>query len=154
MRITSSSVKDTLKIGKAIAKNLKKGDIVCLFGNLGSGKTVLTKGIALGLGIRASEIISPTFVLIRQHTKSKLPVYHFDLYRLTSPKEIVNLGYEEYFFGDGVTIIEWADRLKYLLPKEYLKIKLSVAASNKRLFEFKASGSRHKELLNSLKEKR
>lgn len=153
MRITSQSVKDTLKIGKIIAKGLKQGDIICLFGQLGSGKTVLTKGIASGLGIKNSDVISPTFVLIRQHKKSKLPLNHFDLYRLKNQKEAVDLGYEEYFFGDGVTVIEWADRLKYLLPREYLKIKLSVAGESKRDFEINAVGLRYKKLLNSLKKK-
>lgn len=153
IRLVSTSPDDTLKIGRIIAGCLSKGDIICLFGDLGSGKTVLTKGIARGLGIKVEEIISPTFVLIQRHLQSKFPVYHFDLYRMNAPKEIINLGYEEYFFGDGVSVIEWAERLKYLLPKDCLRVKLQVKGKDKRLLEFSASGARHKELLRLIKGK-
>lgn len=153
MRIISDSVKETLSIGRKIAKNLRKGDIICLFGQLGSGKTVLTKGIASGLGADKKRIISPSFVLIRQYTqRKKLPFYHFDLYRLKAARDIMVLGYEEYFYGDGVTVIEWADRLKYLLPKEYLKIELFIRNDNQRLLEFSAFGRHYKELVRSLKQ--
>ena len=152
MRILSKSVKGTLKIGRAIARNAKKGDIICLFGNLGSGKTVLAKGIAEGLGIKASEIVSPTFILIHGYEKAKLPLYHFDFYRLRSVKDILDLGYEEFFFGQGISVVEWADRLKTLLPQAHLAIKLSVKGHNSRLFEFKAKGSRYEELLRKINE--
>jgi len=114
MKVISKSVKETINIGKSLARKLKKGDIICLFGELGSGKTVLTKGIACGLKIPKEEVISPTFVLIRQYQKGDLPIYHFDLYRLKSPDDIALLGYEEYFYDQGVSVIEWPDRLKYL----------------------------------------
>jgi tRNA threonylcarbamoyladenosine biosynthesis protein TsaE len=148
--IISHSVKDTLAIGEKIARKLVKGDVVCLFGQLGSGKTVLTKGIASGLGVEKNKIISPTFVLIRQHLKGRLPLYHFDLYRLSATKDIMVLGYEEYIYGEGVSVIEWADRLKYLLPKEYLGIDLTIQGQLKRAFKFSACGERYKELLVSL----
>jgi tRNA threonylcarbamoyladenosine biosynthesis protein TsaE len=147
MEMISNSAKDTLDIGRRIAKHLRKQDIICLFGELGSGKTVLTKGIASGLGADKKNIISPTFVLIRQYSKTRLPLFHFDLYRLNACKEIMILGYEEYFYDEGVTVIEWADRLKYLLPKEYLKIELLIKGDKKRLLKFCAFGSRYKELL-------
>lgn len=150
MQIISKSIKDTLDIGRVIAKNLKKGDIICLFGQLGSGKTILTKGIALGLGVKPREIISPSFVLIRQYPKAKLPFYHFDLYRLNSLKEILNLGYEEYFYGNAVTVIEWADRLKNLIPKECLKVELSIIGYIKRKVEFSAYGKRYRELISKI----
>jgi len=127
-----------LNIGKKIAKNLKKGDIICLFGELGSGKTVLAKGIIEALGVKRDKIISPTFCLIRQYHQAKFPVYHFDLYRLRRPHDILDLGYEEYLYGSGITIIEWADRLKILLPGRYLKITLSVRGENKRSISFSA----------------
>jgi tRNA threonylcarbamoyladenosine biosynthesis protein TsaE len=152
MEIISNSVNDTIKIGRALAKNLKQGDIICLFGELGSGKTVLTKGIALGLGIARGRVISPSFVLIRAHLKAKLPLYHFDLYRLKSPRDIAALGYEEYLYGEGVTVIEWADRLKYLLPKEFLKVELSFKGASQRLLKFSASGRRYKELSKNIYE--
>lgn len=153
MKIISKSVNNTLKIGAKIARNLQKGDIICLFGELGSGKTVLTKGIASGLGIRKDRVISPSFVLIRQY-RGEIPFYHFDLYRLKMPKDILGLGYEEYLYDEGITVIEWADRLKYLLPQEYLKIELFIKPGSQRLLKFKAIGSRYKELLDRVHESR
>ena len=141
-------------MGKKIAKNLQKGDIICLFGELGTGKTVLTKGIANGLGIRARVIISPSFVLIRQYRGVSLPLYHFDLYRLKSQKDILALGYEEYLYDDGITVIEWADRLKNLLPEEFLKIELFIKANTKRLIKFNGFGPHYKELLKKIYEPR
>jgi len=145
--IQSNSVNDTLKIGSIIARNLRAGDIVCLFGQLGSGKTVLTKGIAKGLGIDKAKVYSPSFVLIREHAQGRLPLYHFDLYRLNTIEDIMALGYEEYLFDRGVTIIEWADRLKYLLPEEFLKIELFFGEDSKRQLKFTANGKRHGQLL-------
>lgn len=147
MEIISNCVSDTLKIGKLIAKNLKKGDIICLFGELGSGKTTLAKGIAQGLGIKKNRIISPSFVLIRQYSKAKLPFYHFDLYRLKMPKDIFVLGYEEYLYGNGITVIEWADRLKYLLPTDYLKIELFIRNDKQRALMFSTFGRHYDGLL-------
>ena len=149
MQIISSAKQATLKIGKALAKKLKKGDIVCLFGQLGSGKTVLAKGIASGLGIDKKNIISPTFVLIREYKKAKIPFYHFDLYRLANLREILALGYEEYLEAGGLVLIEWADRLKGYLPKEYLKIELIIKNEKKRLLKFSAYGKRYKDLLKA-----
>ncbi len=150
MKIISKSVHDTLKIGKVIAKNLRKADIVCLFGELGSGKTVLTKGVASGLGIKRRIVSSPSFVLLRQYSTAKIPLYHFDLYRLKTIEDILALGYEEYFYGDGITLVEWAERLKCLLPKEYLRIELYIKSDSERLFEFTAFGNHYKELLNNI----
>lgn len=148
----SKSVNGTINIGKAIAKNLCKGDIVCLFGEFGSGKTVLTKGIASHLGVKRCEVISPSFVLIRQYPAAKIPLYHFDLYRLNSTEDIIALGYEDYFYGEGVTVIEWAEKLGCLLPKEYLKIKLSVKSDSQRNLELNAVGRHYKELLGRIYE--
>lgn len=152
MQIISKSANQTLKIGQAIAKNLIAGDIICLVGNLGTGKTVLTKGIAQGLGINKNEIVSPTFVLIHEYNNARLPFYHFDLYRLKLPKDILDLGYQEYFYSQGITVIEWADRLKYLRPCEFLKINLFVKNQNSRLLNFKAEGRHYKELLRKIHE--
>ena len=150
MQLVSQSVKETLNLGRCIAKYLRQGDIVCLWGKLGSGKTVLTKGIALGLGIPKDDIISPTFVLIRECQEGKFPLYHFDLYRLDKLSTIAGLGYEEYFYGEGVSVIEWADRLKKLLPQEYLKIKLQVRGAQQRKIEISSSGRRYTKLIESL----
>ncbi len=147
MKMISKSVNDTLNAGRKIAKYLQEGDIICLFGQLGAGKTVLAKGIASGLGIDKNKIVSPTFVLVRQQTaRYNLPFYHFDFYRINSIEDILALGCEEYFYGNGITVIEWPDRLSYLLPKEYLKIELSLISDSKRLLKFAAFGRRYKEL--------
>lgn len=152
MEIISRSVNDTKNIGRQIAKKLKPGDIICLFGQLGSGKTVLTKGIAKGLKIKESKVISPSFVLIREHSKGRLPLYHFDLYRLKNSCEILALGYEEYFYDDGVSVVEWADRLKSLTPNEFLKIDLKLKSDSQRRIKFSAFGGRYKELLKKIHE--
>lgn len=152
MEIISKSANATKNIGRLIAKNLKTSDIVCLFGELGSGKTVLAKGIAKGLNIDEAKVISPTFVLIREHNKGRLPLYHFDLYRLKNPCEISALGYEEYLYGDGVSVIEWADRLRSLLPKDFLKIELLFKPHSQRIIKISAFGKRYKELLRKINE--
>jgi tRNA threonylcarbamoyladenosine biosynthesis protein TsaE len=142
MKILSSGIMDTLKIGRSLAKKLKPGDIVCLFGELGSGKTVLTQGIASGLGIKKERVISPSFVLMREHRRARLPLYHFDLYRLKQGSEILGLGLEEYLYGDGVCVVEWADRLGCLRPREFLKAELVVKSRTQRSIKFTAFGSR------------
>lgn len=152
MEIISKSVNETLSIGRNISRHLKKSDIICLFGQLGSGKTVLTKGIAKGLGVKSSMIISPSFVLIRHYPKAKIPLYHFDLYRLKTQQDILDLGYEEYFYNEAITVIEWADRLSHLLPREYLKIELFIQNGKQRLLKFSAFGRDYKKLLEEIKE--
>jgi tRNA threonylcarbamoyladenosine biosynthesis protein TsaE len=151
MEIISESVLKTQDIGKFIARNLNKWDIVCLFGSLGSGKTVLTKGISSGFGVDKRDVTSPTFVLIRQYQGS-LPIYHFDLYRLGCPEDILELGYEEYLFDEGISIIEWADRLGSLLPEEFLKVELRFAGDEKRRLKITGQGPRYKKILESLHE--
>lgn len=134
----SNSVKETLNFGAELAKRFKKGDFVALIGDLGAGKTVLTKGIAKGLGVKNSSYVnSPTFVIIKEY-KGKLPLYHFDLYRLDHPGMLDAENFEEYFYGDGVTVVEWADKIKGLLPKKRWEIRISVAGEDKRKIDIKA----------------
>jgi len=151
MEKLSLSVRQTLKIGRALAQQLKGGEIILLSGELGAGKTVLAKGIAEGLGVSKNEVISPTFVLLRLYKGSRI-LQHFDLYRIKDAGEIFALGYEEYFYSDAVTVIEWPERLKFLLPKESLKIKLSSKGKNKRLLKFSAKGKQYKHLLEKIDE--
>jgi tRNA threonylcarbamoyladenosine biosynthesis protein TsaE len=148
----SKSYKDTFRLGKIIAKHLKPNDIICLSGKLGSGKTVLAKGIASGLGIEAFKVTSSSFVIVRTHLEGKLPFYHFDLYRIKEIGDILALGYEDYLFAEGVSVIEWAERLKYLVPKESLMVKLDYYGEAKRKIKFYASGLRYKELLKNIHE--
>ncbi len=151
MQIISRSEKETLNLAKALAENFRQKDVLCLFGQLGSGKTVFAKGVALGLGITKDDITSPTFILIHEYLKGRLPLYHFDLYRLEHEQDILELGYEEYLYGEGVAVIEWADKLMHLMPKEYLRVNLEVWGENKRKIELVAVGERYQELIKSLK---
>lgn len=146
MTVNSHSCKETINLGKIIARYLKPADILCLFGELGAGKTVLVKGIAEGLGIDKRKVVSPSFILLRMHEQARLPLYHFDLYRLATPAAIAYAGFEEYLYGEGVAVVEWADRLRYLLPKEFLKIQLLIKGKNSRLLKFSAFGGRYKKL--------
>lgn len=135
MKVISNSVEETIEIGKNLAKKLERGDVVSLIGELGAGKTVLTKGIAKGLGVKDVRYVnSPTFVIIKEY-KGKIPLYHFDLYRIDRSSWLDSETYEEYFYDDGITVIEWADKIKSILPKKYIEVKLSVSGENKRKIE-------------------
>ena len=135
----SESPTETKGLGERIGKLLLPGDSVALTGELGSGKTVLTKGIARGLGIKGDPVRSPSFVLIKEYS-GKIPLFHFDLYRLKKPEELNTIGYEEYFSGKGIVVIEWAERAKNFLPEEYLEIKLLIISKNKRKISLTAKG--------------
>lgn len=137
MKIISNTIEETVKIGNKLARRLKSGDCVALIGELGSGKTVLTKGIAKGLKVRKIQYVnSPSFVIIKEH-KGRIPLYHFDLYRLDKSSPLDSFSFDEYFYGDGVTVIEWADKIRRLLPPKYLEVKLSVIGENKRKIEIR-----------------
>ena len=137
MKIISNTREETVEIGNKLAGRLKVGDCVALIGELGSGKTVLTKGIAKGLGVRKVQYVnSPSFVIIKEH-KGRIPLYHFDLYRLDKSNPLDSFSFDEYFYGDGVTVIEWADKIRRLLPPKYLEVKLSVIGENKRKIEMR-----------------
>ncbi len=113
--------KDTLLLGNKLAADTKPGQIFLLHGDLGVGKTVFTKGFAEGLGIE-EPITSPTFTLIQEYEGGRLPFYHFDVYRIGDVEEMYDLGYEDYFFGDGVCLIEWASLIRELLPENCVSI--------------------------------
>ena len=138
--LISNSEKDTIRIGQIIAEKLGPGSIVALFGDLGSGKTRIVQGVCLQLAVN-EEVTSPTFTLINEY-KGTLPVYHFDFYRIDNESEIWQLGYEEYLFGDGVSLIEWADKMKHLLPENCIKIylKSSFLAGRENQREIKIIG--------------
>jgi tRNA threonylcarbamoyladenosine biosynthesis protein TsaE len=148
MWLRSDSYTETLKIGKKLAEKLKNNDIILLFGELGSGKTALTRGIAQGLGVKSSLVISPSFVILRQYTGRQLSINHFDFYRLQKVKDIFALGYEDYFYCPAVTIVEWAERLEGFLPQEYLKVEFFVEGKTKRRFKVSAFGRRYQALID------
>lgn len=108
--------KQTEEFGIRVAESLKAGDVLALIGDLGTGKTALTSYIAKGLGI-TRRVNSPTFTIVKEYTDGRLPMYHFDVYRVSDPDELFNIGIDEYFFGEGVCIIEWADLIEEILPE-------------------------------------
>ena len=112
----TTNEKETFEIGYEIAKNSLKGDIYCLIGDLGVGKTVFSKGFAEGLGI-TEPITSPTFTIVQEYEGEK-PLYHFDMYRIEDPDELEMIGYEDYFYGQGVCLIEWANNVEDVIPEE------------------------------------
>lgn len=113
--IESFSAEDTLKLGESLGKNATPGDVYTLVGDLGVGKTVLTQGIALGLGIE-EPISSPTFTIVQVYEEGHMPFYHFDVYRIGDIEEMDEIGYEDYFYGEGLTMIEWANLIEEILP--------------------------------------
>jgi len=125
-RIFIKDEDETKKFGAALAGQLKAGDVVALIGDLGTGKTALTKYIACGLGV-LEEVTSPTFTIINEYRSGRLPLFHFDVYRLHNEEEMYELGYEEYFYGRGITVVEWADKIEKLIPKGSITIRMSYA---------------------------
>ena len=117
------SEEETRELGKKLAEALEVGDIVALIGDLGTGKTALTRYIAEALGVK-EPVTSPTFTIVREHHEGRIPLYHFDVYRVYDPDELYEIGFEEYLFGDGVCIIEWADLIEELLPEGTLIINI------------------------------
>jgi tRNA threonylcarbamoyladenosine biosynthesis protein TsaE len=132
IKIQSKSSEDTFRIGAIIGAKADKGDIIALIGDLGTGKTCLTQGIAAGLEVPAAyPITSPTFTLINEYP-GRFVLYHFDIYRLEGSKDLEDMGYEDYFYGDGVVVIEWAERIRDILPEGVLFINLAYLNEHER----------------------
>lgn len=162
--IISHSLTQTQRLGMRLGDLLRGGELILLDGQLGTGKTTLTQGLAQGMGI--TEVInSPTFTLLKEYHSSMstfrvqvpsqqplsghdgLALYHFDLYRLDDPEEIIDLGFEDYFYGSGVSVVEWADKARFLWPIERLNIRLKMLSETKRGLLFIATGARYCDLL-------
>jgi tRNA threonylcarbamoyladenosine biosynthesis protein TsaE len=144
MKKNSHSPEETLSLGKSVGSSLVSGDIILLFGDLGAGKTCLTQGICNGLGLDINTYIhSPTFTLINEYS-GRLPIYHIDLYRIDSHEEVYSLGLEEILFNRGVTIIEWAEKLRLsknsnnliLNIKDRIEIYIKITSDSEREFTF------------------
>lgn len=146
--IELDNLEKTEEFGENLGSLLRPSDVVCLNGDLGAGKTTLTKSIGKGMGIE-DYITSPTFTIINEYY-SKLNLYHFDTYRLENIDDIEYLGFDEYFYGDGVCIIEWADKIRNFLPEEYLELNISKLDENKRRIEIIAVGDRWLDLLEEI----
>ncbi len=147
--VVTSSHEQTWRIGQMLGSRLEPGDIVCLYGDLGAGKTSFSYGIALGLEVKDQYITSPTFTFVNEY-KGRIPFYHIDLYRLKDPEELEGIGFEEYIDSDGVTVIEWAERAEDELPEDRLSVYLSYVDEHSREIGFLAEGERYEKLLNDL----
>jgi tRNA threonylcarbamoyladenosine biosynthesis protein TsaE len=127
----SNSAEETIAAGRRYARSACKGDVFALTGDLGAGKTQFVKGFVAGLGSSA-EVTSPTFVLLHEYEGGRLPVYHFDFYRLDNSEGVLRLGFDDYVFGEGVSLIEWADRYSALIPKEAKWLSFALKGENSR----------------------
>ena len=121
MKIETFSAEETYKIGEQMGREAKAGDVICLIGDLGVGKTVFTQGFAAGLGI-TEPVSSPTFTIVQTYDEGRIPFYHFDVYRIGDVEEMEEIGYDDYFFGEGVCLIEWAELIEELIPEGAISI--------------------------------
>lgn len=142
MKLISRCPEDTLRLGRIIGETLTRGDVIALVGELGTGKTTITQGIARGLGVPEKYYItSPTFTLINEYP-GRITLYHLDVYRLSGSDDLGDMGYEEYFFGDGVAVIEWAEKIKDILPDDVVSINLSYREGSEREVEISGTSKR------------
>jgi len=148
LTIITKSPEDTQKLGKEISKLIKPGDLLAFYGELGAGKTCLIQGISQGLEVK-DYVISPSFTIINEY-KGKILVFHFDLFRLSNIEEILDLGYEEYFYGEGLTVIEWAEKIENLLPRDHLKIDIKFKSYYERIISLIPKGDRFNIFLKEL----
>lgn len=150
MEIVSTAPEKTFSFGRQLGQLLQEGSVLCLIGDLGAGKTLLVQGIAQGLGLN-EEITSPTFTVMNVY-EGNIPVYHFDLYRLESPEQLVDIGFDEYTNAGGIAIIEWPDKFPGFMPDSYLRIELIKTGDNDRLIKVSSQGAHHHLLYEELKQ--
>ncbi len=148
--IITSGPGQTEAAGRILGSLLEPGDLVCLYGDLGAGKTHFSYGIALGLGVREQYVTSPTFTFVNEY-HGRIPFYHIDLYRLKDDTELESIGFSEYLDSNGATVIEWAERAENELPEERLNVYLADVSENSRELGFFAEGERPRALLERLK---
>ena len=144
-KITSKSIEDTMELAENIESEKFPGMIICLDGELGSGKTVFVKGFAKSLGLEET-ITSPTFNIVKEYTSGEMPLYHMDVYRLEDGDE--SIGFNDYFNSDGVSIIEWSELINDILPEERLDIKFKVIDENTRIIKLTPHGSKYEDIVN------
>jgi tRNA threonylcarbamoyladenosine biosynthesis protein TsaE len=137
--LTVQNEADTDRLGAALASELPPGTLVALIGTLGAGKTRLVQAAAAAVGIPRANVTSPTFVLVNEYKTGRLPIYHFDTYRLKDDDEFLNLGPDEYFDSNGLTFVEWADRVADLLPADRLEISIEVTGETSRNFQIRGT---------------
>jgi len=150
LSLTVADLAGTMTLGRSLAAHLFPGTVIALIGPLGAGKTHFVKAIAAGLDIPNPAVVnSPTFVLIQEYD-ARLPIYHFDAYRLATEGEFADLGPEEYFRGRGVSLVEWADKVPNCLPGQYLEVTIVPMGETSRRFEFRAFGKRYEDVLREI----
>jgi len=150
LKLISRSPEQTQKLGRHLGELGLPGDVLLLVGELGTGKTCLTQGIAWGLDIE-EYTLSPTFVIMRE-LYGRLPLYHIDLYRLDRIEESVDLGLDDYLYGQGICVIEWAEKALSIMPAEHLLIRISYLADTRRSFRIEPNGPRYREMVTQLKQ--
>ncbi|NUN70788.1 MAG: tRNA (adenosine(37)-N6)-threonylcarbamoyltransferase complex ATPase subunit type 1 TsaE [Bacteroidetes bacterium] len=126
-RIVTRNEEGTIAAGEALAAQLRSGDVVALYGDLGTGKTRFVKGLSRGLGVR-EHVTSPTFTIVNEHRDGRMPLFHFDCYRLRTPSELDEIGFEEYLDGGGVCVVEWAEMIEGRLPASRINIRITLGA--------------------------
>lgn len=146
----SFNLDDTQKLGTILEKTIPDGAVVSLLGALGAGKTALVRAIASAGGENPQDISSPTFVLIQEYTAGRRPIYHFDAYRIADDDEFLELGPEEYFDSNGVTFVEWADRVVNCLPESYIQITVEHTGDSSRRYKITAIGEQYQNFLKIL----
>ena len=148
-RVQCDSEEDTARLGATLAAALSPGTVVGLIGTLGAGKTALVRCVASALGVRETDVVSPTFSLINEYS-GRYPVYHFDTFRLRDHDEFLELGPEEYFAGEGIVFCEWADRVAELLPASRLEIHIEVTGPSSREFAIRATSPQYAAVIKQL----
>ena len=146
----SHNLNDTQKLGTILEQFIPDGAVVSLIGSLGTGKTTLVRAIASAGGENPQDISSPTFVLIQEYTAGRRPIYHFDAYRIADDDEFLELGPEEYFDSNGVTFVEWADRVENCLPESYIQISVEHIGDNSRRYIISVIGVQYQNFLKNL----
>jgi tRNA threonylcarbamoyladenosine biosynthesis protein TsaE len=138
--LLSSSAEDTRSISRELGRALAKGDVVALFGDLGAGKTVFCKGIGEGLGLHPDRIVSPSFTIVTEHPSAPL-LFHVDAYRLASEREAAEIGLEEILSGEGICVVEWAERISSLLPNDCIRVRFTISEGDGRLLDVETTDS-------------
>ena len=149
----SRSESDTDAFGKILAELLPNGSVVALCGTLGAGKTRLVQAVAISSGISGADVSSPTFVLVHEYDQGKRPIYHFDVYRLDREADFFNLGPEEYFDSDGISFVEWADKMPGILPEDHIAIQIEIPDERTRIFRLAVHGSGYQRFFGQIMEK-
>ncbi|MCD8390511.1 MAG: tRNA (adenosine(37)-N6)-threonylcarbamoyltransferase complex ATPase subunit type 1 TsaE [Firmicutes bacterium] len=138
--IETHSAEETRSFAAALAAKLERGDTLCLYGDLGAGKTAFVQGLANGLGV-AEYVTSPTFTIVNVYESGKMPLYHFDVYRIADSDEMYEVGYDEYVYGNGISVIEWPELIEDILPSERYDISIAKSGENSRKISVKRIGN-------------